>query len=90
MTDLMFTDNSAMDILYDFAHVTQSYGLKINAEKSKVLAKDGSQVTVHLKGVQIEQLQDFKCLRSLENKAASTMGIHSKIGLAVAAFTSLK
>lgn len=58
MTDLMFADNNAIlanndaeatDILYDIARVAQSYGLKINADKTKVLT-DGSVAIVHLDG----------------------------------------
>ena len=101
VTDLMFADDSAIltdndaeatDILCDIARIAQSYGLKINVDKTKVLTTDGSQATVHFEGVQIEQVQEFKYLGSLvqEKKVASTAEIHSRIGQAAAAFASLK
>ena len=101
LTDLMFADDSAIfadtdaeatDILYDVARIAQSYGLKINAEKTKVMTTDGSQANVHLDGTQIEQVQEFKYLGSLvqEKKVASTTEVHSRIGQATAAFASLR
>ena len=100
-TDLMFADDSAVlaeddaeatHILYDIAHISQTFGLKINTEKTKVLSTDGSPTTVHLNGDRIEQVQEFKYLGSLiqDKKVASTTEIHSRIGQAAAAFASLK
>ena len=101
VTDLMFADDSAIfagtdveatDILCDISHIAQGYGLKINADKTKVLVTDGSQATVHLEGVQIEQVREFKYLGALiaEKKVACTSQVHSRIGQAAAAFASLK
>uniref|UniRef100_A0A8C9WF11 Reverse transcriptase domain-containing protein n=1 Tax=Scleropages formosus TaxID=113540 RepID=A0A8C9WF11_SCLFO len=61
LTDLML----ATDILCQIACTTQSYGLRINADKTKVMTTDGSQANVHLNGIQIEQVQEFKYLGSL-------------------------
>lgn len=58
VTDLMSADDSA--ILHDIAQTAKSYGLEINMDKTKVLTTDGSRTTVHLEGVQIEQVQEFK------------------------------
>ena len=50
ITDLMFADDSAVfadtdveatDCLNDIGDIAKSYGLKINAEKTKVLTTDG-------------------------------------------------
>jgi hypothetical protein len=101
LTDLMFADDSAIfadtdaeatDILYHIASIAQSYGLRINIDKTKVMTTDGSQANVHLDEVQIEQVQEFKYLGSLvqEKKVASTNEVHSRIGQATAAFASLK
>jgi CRISPR/Cas system CSM-associated protein Csm2 small subunit len=101
LTDLMFADDSAIfadtdaeatDILYHIARIAQSYGLRINADKTKVMTTDGSQAIVHLDGVQIEHVQEFKYLGSLvqEKKVATTIEVHSRIGQAAAAFASLK
>ena len=101
LTDLMFaddsavltdTDNDATDILKDIAHTAQSYGLQINAEKTKVITTDGSTANVFLNGTQIEQVKEFKYLGSLvqEKRIASTNEVHSRIGQATAAFASLK
>ena len=100
-TDLMFPDDSAIlanddaeatDILYDIARTAQPYGLRINADKTKVLTTDGSQATVPLEGALIEQVREFKYLRSLlqEKKVVATSEIHNRIGQAAAAFASLK
>lgn len=65
----MFADDSAVfadtnaeatDTLYNIARIAQSYGLKINAEKTKALTTDGSPAHVHLDRVQIEQVHEFK------------------------------
>ncbi|KAL0192339.1 hypothetical protein M9458_010635, partial [Cirrhinus mrigala] len=69
VTDLMFADDSAIfaqddaeatDILYDIACHARPYGLKISAEKTKVMTTDGSPATVYLEDVQLEQVQKFK------------------------------
>lgn len=69
VTDLMFAvdraifakgDADATDILHDIAQTAKSYGLEINVDKTKELTTDGSRTTVHLEGVQIEQVQEFK------------------------------
>uniref|UniRef100_A0A914XBV3 Reverse transcriptase domain-containing protein n=1 Tax=Plectus sambesii TaxID=2011161 RepID=A0A914XBV3_9BILA len=101
ITDLMFADDSAVfantdaeatDTLYNIAQIAQSYGLKINAEKTKALTTDGLPAHVHLNGVQIEQVREFKYLGSLvqEKKTASSVKVYSWIGQATAAFASLK
>uniref|UniRef100_A0A914XPG8 Reverse transcriptase domain-containing protein n=1 Tax=Plectus sambesii TaxID=2011161 RepID=A0A914XPG8_9BILA len=101
ITDLMFADDSAVfadtdaeatDTLYNIARIAQSYGLKINAEKTKALTTDGLPTHVHLNGVQIEQVREFKYLGSLaqEKKTASSAEVYSRIGQATAAFASLK
>lgn len=57
LTDLMlardstiFIDSDAetMNIMHTITHLAHSYGLKINADKTKVMATNGSQVTVYL------------------------------------------
>uniref|UniRef100_A0A914X7K8 Reverse transcriptase domain-containing protein n=1 Tax=Plectus sambesii TaxID=2011161 RepID=A0A914X7K8_9BILA len=101
LTNLIFADDSAIftntdteatDIFYHIAHIAQSYGLRINADKTKVMMMDGSQANIHLNGVQIEQVQEFKYLGLLvqEKKVASTTKVHSRIGQATAAFALLK
>ncbi|RXN27750.1 hypothetical protein ROHU_019759 [Labeo rohita] len=101
VTDLMFADDSAIfahddaeatDILYDIARHARPYGLKISAEKTKVMTTDGSPAAVYLEDVQLEQVQKFKYLSSLiqEKKIAATADIHSRIGQATAAFASLR
>ena len=98
LTDLMFADDSAVfadadagatNILYNIVHIAQSYGLKINADKTKVITTDGSPANVYLDGIQIEQVEKFKYLGSLlqEKKVAE---VYSTIGQATAAFASLK
>ena len=100
-TDLMFADDSAIlandnaeatDILRDIARIAQSYGLKINVDKTKVLTTNGSPSTVYLSGTQIKQIQNFKYLGSVvqERKVAATSEIHGRIGQAATAFASLK
>ena len=73
LTDLMFADDSAVfadadaeatNILYNIAHITQSYSLKINADKTKVMTTDGSPANVYLEGIQIEQVEKIKYLGS--------------------------
>ena len=89
LTDLMFADDSAVfanadadaeatNILYNNAHIAQSYGLKINANKTKVITTDGSPANVYLEGIQIEQVEKFKYLGSLlqEKKVASTAEVY--------------
>uniref|UniRef100_A0A914W8L9 Reverse transcriptase domain-containing protein n=1 Tax=Plectus sambesii TaxID=2011161 RepID=A0A914W8L9_9BILA len=101
ITDLMFADDGAVfadtdaeatDTLYNIARIAQSYGLKINAEKTKALTTDGSPAHVHLNGGQIEQVREFKYLGSLvqEKKTASSVEVYSRIAQATAAFASLK
>ena len=101
LTDLMFADDSAVfadvdagatNILYNIAHIVQSYSLKINADKTKVITTDGSPANVYLEGIQIKQVEKIKYLGSLlqEKKVASTAEVYSKIGQATAAFASLK
>ena len=101
LTDLMFADDSAVfadadakatNILYNITHIAQSYGLKINADKTKVITTDGSSANIYLDGIQIEQVEKFKYLGSLlqEKKVASTTEVYSRIGQATAAFASLK
>ncbi|KAI2650200.1 putative 149 kDa protein [Labeo rohita] len=101
VTDLMFADDSAIfaqddagatDILYDIARHARPYGLKISAEKTKVMTTDGSPAIVYLEDVHLEQVQKFKYLGSLiqEKKIAATADIHSRIGQATAAFASLR
>ena len=93
LTDLMFADDSAVfadaeatNILYNIACIAQSYGLKINADKTM----DGSPANVYLEGIQIKQVEKFKYLGSLlqEKKVASTAEVYSRIGLATAACAS--
>ena len=60
LTDLMFSNDSAVfadadaeatNILYNITHISQSYGLKINADKTKVITTDGSPENVYLEGI---------------------------------------
>ena len=85
-------DAEATDILYDIARRAKSYGLIINADKTKVLTSDFSPPNIQLDGVQIEQVREFKYLESLiqEKKIAATTGVFCRIGHASAAFASLK
>lgn len=85
-------DTEATHILYDIARHSKLYGLKVNAEKTKVLTTDGSPTIVHLNGVQIKQVQQFQYLGSLveEKKVASSVEIRTRIGQAAAAFASLR
>ena len=68
LTDLMFADDSAVfanvdveatSILCNIAHIAQSYGLKINADKTKVITTNGSPAIIYLDGIQIEQVEQF-------------------------------
>uniref|UniRef100_A0A3P9D8H3 Uncharacterized protein n=1 Tax=Maylandia zebra TaxID=106582 RepID=A0A3P9D8H3_9CICH len=70
-------DTEATHILYDISRHSKLYGLKVNAEKTKVLTTDGSPMIVHLDGVQIKQVQQFQYLGSLveEKKVASSVEI---------------
>lgn len=101
VTNLMFDDDStiflhsdaeATDILYDIAHITQSYGLWINVDKTKMMTTDGSEATIQLGEVQTEQTYEFKYLGSLvqEKKVASTAEVHSRIVQTTTAFASHK
>ncbi|EYC27241.1 hypothetical protein Y032_0009g600 [Ancylostoma ceylanicum] len=101
LTDLMFADDSAIfaetdteatDIISSIAEVAESYGLRINGDKTKIMTTDGSEAKVYLEGVQLEQVQEFKYLGSLseEKKVAATAKVNSRIGKASAAFASLK
>ena len=100
MTDNMFADDSAIfadndteatDALYDIARRAKSYGLIINADKTKVLTSDGSLANIQLDGVQIKQVTELQYLGSLvhEKKIAATAHVLSIIGQASAAFASL-
>lgn len=91
LTLLIFTDDSAIfadtdaEAINILHHITQSHSLKINADKTKVMAIDGSQVNVYL-----EQVKAFKYLESLlqeKIKVASTTKVHSRIGQAKATET---
>ncbi|KAL7872676.1 hypothetical protein AOLI_G00117470 [Acnodon oligacanthus] len=98
----MFADDSAVmaeadadatGTLYDIANTAAMYGLKINADKTKVLTTDGSPATVHLHGTQLEQVEEFKYLGSIvqQKKVAASADIHSRVGQAAGqAFSSLK
>ncbi|KAK6032379.1 reverse transcriptase [Ostertagia ostertagi] len=64
LTDLMFADDSAIfaetdeeatNIMCSLSEIAQSYGLKINAEKTKVMTSDGSPASVRLGSVALEQ-----------------------------------
>ena len=85
-------DAEATNILYNITHIAQSYDLKINADKTKVITTDGSLANVYLEGIQIKQVEKFKYLGSLlqEKKVASTTDIYSRIGQATVAFASVK
>jgi len=75
-------DAEATNILYNIARISQSYGLKINVDKTKVLTTDGSAASVHLDGAQVEQVEEFKYLGSVvqEKKVASATEIINRIG----------
>uniref|UniRef100_A0A8C9V5H6 Reverse transcriptase domain-containing protein n=1 Tax=Scleropages formosus TaxID=113540 RepID=A0A8C9V5H6_SCLFO len=80
LTDLMFADNSAIFADTD-AEATDI--LRQIVHKTKVMTTDGSEANIHLDGIQIEQVQEFKCLGSLvqEKKVASTTKVHKIISL---------
>ncbi|EYC02030.1 hypothetical protein Y032_0102g3441 [Ancylostoma ceylanicum] len=101
LSDLMFADDStifadtdtkATDIISSIAEVAESYGLRINGDKTKIMTTNGSEAKVYLEGVQLEQVQEFKYLGSLleEKKVAATIEVNSRIEKASAAFASLK
>ena len=88
-TDLVFADESAIlanddteatNILRDIARIAESYGLKINVDKTKVLTTNGSPSTVYLNGTQIKQVQDSKYLGSVvqERRVAATSETHGR------------
>ncbi|WP_353805417.1 reverse transcriptase domain-containing protein, partial [Acinetobacter baumannii] len=98
---LMFADDStiiakddaeATDILLDVACTALPYGLKINTEKTKVLTTDRSPAVVYLEGTQSEQVREFKYLGSVvqQQKVTATSEVHTRIGQATAAFSSLR
>ncbi|EYB95097.1 hypothetical protein Y032_0164g3565 [Ancylostoma ceylanicum] len=74
------------------AEVAESYRLRINGDKTKIMTTDGSEAKVYLEGVQLDQVQEFKYLGSLleEKKVAATAEVNNRIGKASAAFASLK
>uniref|UniRef100_A0A915L601 Reverse transcriptase n=1 Tax=Romanomermis culicivorax TaxID=13658 RepID=A0A915L601_ROMCU len=86
------TDAEVTDILHYITRNAQLYGLRINADKTKVLSTGGSLASIHLDSVQIEQVQEFKYLGSLvqEKKVVSTTEIYNRIWQAMAIFASLK
>ena len=101
VTDLMFADESvilaeddteATNTLHDITQIAQTFGLQINVEKTKILSTGGLPAYVHLNGVEIEQVTDFKYLGSLihDKEIVSTTEINSRIGQAAAVFASLK
>ena len=44
-------DKETINILYNIVHIAQSYDLKINADKTRVITTDGSPVNVYLDGI---------------------------------------
>lgn len=78
--------------LHDIKRQAYPYGLTINGKITKVLAMDGSQVTVYLVGARLEQVKEFKYLGSViqEQKIATTANIANRIGQAAGVFGSLK
>jgi hypothetical protein len=100
VTDLMYADDSAVfaeteteasEILQRIKTAAYPYGLKINADKTKAFTSDGSHVSIHLDGFQLEQVQQFKYLGCIieQNKIACTADIATRIGLAASAFGAL-
>lgn len=75
---------SEAETLHDIASIAHSYSLKINANKSKGLASNGSLSVVYLHRVQIEKANQFKYLGSLmeEQKLGSKAEVHNWIGQA--------
>lgn len=67
------TDAQVTDISYQFAHISQRYSLRIDVDKNKVITSDGSQINVHLSGVQIEQVQVSKYLNLLVQEKKRVM-----------------
>lgn len=61
----ILADTEATDTLHDIACFAKPFGQKIYIDKTKVMRIDSSQVSVHLKGIQIEQVPNFKYLGSL-------------------------
>lgn len=57
LTDLMFANDQFWS--YGYTAHAHSYGLKINADKTKVMAK-GSQVIVYLESTQLKQAQELQ------------------------------
>ncbi|KAK6041872.1 hypothetical protein COOONC_17176 [Cooperia oncophora] len=101
LTDLMFADDSAIfaetdeeatNIMCSLSEIAQSYGLKINAEKTKVMTSDGSPASVRLGSVALEQVSNFKYLGSVvqERKVAAEAEVRSRIGHASKTFAALK
>lgn len=91
LTVEIVTDTEATNTLYNVAHFAELYRLNTNVDKTKVMMTADSPVPVHLEGVQIEQVKDFKYLGSLvqEKKIALTTDVLSQIGQAIEVFTSL-
>lgn len=92
ITDLMFTDDSAVlaknnagatDILYDITSTAKPDGLTINIDKTEVMTMAGSLVAVYLNSIQIEQVTKFKYLSLIvqEKTVKSTAEVYSRIGL---------
>ncbi|EYC02451.1 hypothetical protein Y032_0100g3310 [Ancylostoma ceylanicum] len=76
------TDTEATDIISSIAKIAESYGLRINGDKTKII----------LEGVQLEQVREVKCFGFLleEKKVAATAEVNNRIGKASKAFASLK
>ena len=84
ITDLTFADGSvifadreaeASAIIHDIKNAAYSYGLAIDADKTKVFTSDGSRAIINLDNVQLERVQHFKYLASIveeQNIAATT------------------
>ena len=100
ITDLTFADDSlifanteteASAIIHEIKNAAYSYGLTINADKTKLFTSDGSRAIINLDNVQLEGVQHFKYLASIaeEQKIAATTDITTRIGQAAAAFGAL-
>ena len=59
---LVEDDTEATNTLHDITQTAQTFGLQINVEKTMILSTGGPPAYVHLNGVQIEQVTEFKYL----------------------------
>ena len=72
--------------------VSTAYGMKISAEKTKLMTNNTSGINTEIKvnGQKLETDSSFKCLGSVITDEGSKPEIHSRIAQTTAALTKLK